>query len=155
MQTHIGDILSVTEGIIVHGCNAQGVMKSGIAKDIREKYPQVYEDYKQHERERGLELGDAIYTTIHKDLIIVSAITQEFYGRAKVIYVDYDAISSAFMKIGLVASLKGLDVHFPLIGCGLANGKWSEVKPRIDEELCLDDRSHLWVLTEEALNQTT
>lgn len=29
IKEHKGDLLSVTEGIIVHGCNAQGVMGSG------------------------------------------------------------------------------------------------------------------------------
>jgi hypothetical protein len=155
MQIHIGDILTVTKGIIVHGCNAQGRMNSGMAKAIREMYPQVYEDYKAHEKKMGLKLSDVIYTRINEDLIIASAITQEDDGRDEnVVYVDYDAISNVFAGIGLVAFLEELDVHFPLIGCGLANGKWSEVKPRIEEELGSDDRSHLWVLTEAALNQT-
>lgn len=155
MQTHIGDILSVEKGIIVHGCNAQGVMKSGIAKDIREKYPKVYKDYKAHEEKTGLKLGDIVYTYIKDDLLIASIITQEFYGRDKdVVYVDYDAIEQAFLSIGLVASLKKLDVHVPLIGCGLANGKWSEVMPRIEGAFHQGEGLHLWVLTEEALNQT-
>jgi O-acetyl-ADP-ribose deacetylase (regulator of RNase III) len=154
MQTHIGDILSVEKGIIVHGCNAQGKMRSGIAKAIREKYPQVYEDYKAHEKKRGLQLGDAIYTVINNDLVIVSAITQEFYGYDKeTVYVDYDAIEQAFLSIGLVASLKKLDVHVPLIGCGLANGKWSEVKPRIEGAFHQGEGLHLWILSEAALNQ--
>ena len=35
-----GNILDA-KGIIMHGCNAQGVMGSGLAKDIRERWPAV------------------------------------------------------------------------------------------------------------------
>ena len=44
-----GDLLKTEIPYIAHGCNAQGVMGSGVAKVIREKWPlafQVYwEDY--------------------------------------------------------------------------------------------------------------
>ena len=39
------NITEVTQGVIVHGCNAQGVMGSGVAKQLRAKYPEIYVDY--------------------------------------------------------------------------------------------------------------
>ena len=35
IQYKKGDLLSVTKGIIAHGCNAQGVMGSGVALQIK------------------------------------------------------------------------------------------------------------------------
>ena len=64
IKVKLGDICSVNSGIIVHGCNAQGVMGSGVAKAIRLKYPQVFEDYKNFKNQFGLELGDYIPTQI-------------------------------------------------------------------------------------------
>jgi hypothetical protein len=32
----------------VHGCNAQGKMRSDVAKSIREKFPEAYEVYAGH-----------------------------------------------------------------------------------------------------------
>lgn len=111
-------------------------MKSGIAGKIRKKWPQVYEDYKQWEANHGLKLGDVIYTKIAEDLIIASMITQEFYGRDKsILYVDYNAISLGFERLGVVARNLKLPIHYPLIGCGLANGKWEEVEGRIQNAL--------------------
>ena len=42
----VGNLLDeVTTGCIIHQVNAQGVMGSGIAWAIRERYPQVWTDY--------------------------------------------------------------------------------------------------------------
>lgn len=41
------DIFKSGADIICHQVNCQGVMGSGIAKQVREKYPVVYRDYKR------------------------------------------------------------------------------------------------------------
>jgi hypothetical protein len=61
------------------------------------------------------------------------------------VVVDYDAVSAAFSRIKLLARDTGLPVHFPLIGCGLANGNWGEVSKRIEESLGNDIEKHLWI----------
>jgi hypothetical protein len=40
------DIFESGADVICHQVNCQGVMGSGIAKQIRERYPSVYEDYR-------------------------------------------------------------------------------------------------------------
>jgi len=56
-----GDLLKefpVNLDAIGHVCNCQGVMGSGIALAIRDKFPTVYTTYKNHERVHGnLNLG--------------------------------------------------------------------------------------------------
>lgn len=148
IKIHQGNILTgVDRGFIVHGCNAQGVMGSGIAKDIRDTWPQVYEDYKKQERYLGLNLGNTIYTEVGLGLTVVSAITQECYGRDKdILYVDYDAVSCCFEWIKNASENTGWQVHFPLIGCGLANGKWEEVSKRIEAALGPNVYANLWLL---------
>jgi hypothetical protein len=39
------DATSVNQGVIAHGVNCQHKMASGIAKTVREKWPQVYDCY--------------------------------------------------------------------------------------------------------------
>ena len=41
MEIINGDVLSTTCIYIAHQCNAMGKMNSGVAKQIREKYPEV------------------------------------------------------------------------------------------------------------------
>lgn len=146
-----GDICTVDTGVIVHGCNAQGVMGSGVAKAIRSKYPQVFEDYKNHEQAYGYELGDIVSTQIIDkeediDIVIVSAITQLQYGKDKRRYVNYEALAVVFESIENIAKHFGhTQVHFPLIGCGLGGGSWEVVSaiieasaPNIDKFLWVD-----------------
>ena len=42
-----GDITKSDCDIICHQVNCQGVMNSGVAKAIREKWPEVYDNYKR------------------------------------------------------------------------------------------------------------
>jgi len=136
-----GDLLDVKEGYIVHGCNAQGVMNSGVAKQIRERYPENYLVYKVSITQKKLNfespLGHIIKYRIG-DLMIINAITQDRYGRDGKQYVNYDAVRDCFRKINEVV-LKTDDlpkiVNFPLIGCGLGGGDWDIISKIIDDEL--------------------
>lgn len=42
-----GNLLDVTKGIIMHGCNCQGVMGSGVALAVKRKYPLAFDRYSQ------------------------------------------------------------------------------------------------------------
>lgn len=42
-----GDLLDAQTDVIAHQVNCQGVMGSGVAKQIKEKWPEVFESYKQ------------------------------------------------------------------------------------------------------------
>lgn len=156
IKVQVGDMLAVKNGILVHGCNCQSVMGSGIALLIRKKWPGVFQDYFQRANSSGLHLGDVIFSNVTEEakansstLIIASALTQENFGRDKnVRYVDYDAITACFSRIRYQAEHLKLPVHIPLIGCGLANGKWEEVGPRIEAAIGPDVDVTLWVLKE-------
>lgn len=135
IKTKQQDILLETKGILVHGCNLQGVMGSGIAKSIKDKYPKVFLDYSRA-IDSGAVLGEVVYTQISSELIIASAITQEYYGRKEsVVYVSYEAIKDCFKDIYTEATTLALPVIFPKIGCGLANGDWDIVSDIIEEQL--------------------
>jgi len=147
IQTHEGDLLSVTKGIIVHGCNCQGVMGSGVAAVIREKYPEAYAVYRKQEEIEGLTLGNISIYGVDENLIIINALTQFYCGNDKSIrYVSYDAMYDAFLGVKVIAEKTALPVHFPLIGCGLANGDWKIVEPIIESALGPYVEKHLWVL---------
>lgn len=129
-----GSLLASNESVIAHGCNAQGVMKSGIAKDIRERYPVVYWDYQRdyQQNNKQLFLGDVISTEyLHPCYrVILSLITQEFYGREEgKRYVSYDAITRAIERINKIGYSR---VAFPMIGAGLANGNWTVIESIIE-----------------------
>ena len=41
-----GDLFDTKANVILHQVNCQGVMGSGIAAEIKRRFPQAYEDYK-------------------------------------------------------------------------------------------------------------
>ncbi len=127
----VGDLLASRESVIAHGCNAQGVMASGIAKAIREAYPTVYSDYRGTYEAQGkkLHLGQ-IVSTRTLERTILNIISQEYYGRnPNVIYVSYDAIEKAILRINEMGYVR---VAFPKIGAGLANGNWETISQIIE-----------------------
>lgn len=147
MRAADGNLVSVTRGIIVHGCNAQGVMGSGVAKALREAYPQVYRDYRQAYESSKLTLGQVVWTRVSRDppLAVANAITQQFYGRNPAVrYVDYEAVRTSLSAIAVIARKHNLPVHYPKIGAGLGNGDWQQLSAIIDETLAGLDHT-LWL----------
>lgn len=133
-----GNLLDAKEDIIGHQCNAQGVMGSGIARQIRFKYPHVYAEYSrlfEFNRNDAKWLG---YCQIIdcSDKMVANLIAQHNYGRDRnVVYTDYAALEGALKYLKVYAQYHDLSVALPYrIGCGLANGDWeSVVHPMLQE----------------------
>jgi O-acetyl-ADP-ribose deacetylase (regulator of RNase III) len=141
----------VKQGIIVQQVNAQGVMGGGIAKSIRDKWPKNWDVYsavvKPNQRDRGLAyLGMVIYCEVEPSLWIANIVGQQFYGRDPlIVYTSYEALAMGFNSVANVAMNNDLDVHYPLIGCGLANGDWNTVSRIAATQLVRLDHT-LWEL---------
>lgn len=147
----VGDIFSIKHGIIVHGCNSHGVMGSGFADSVKKLYPGAFRAYRAAFESRGLTVGEVIdYTELDVDgkgsLVIANAITQKDYGRdPNIVYLDYPGLEQCFEHVAAMSRDLGLPVHFPLIGCGLANGTWPAVSEIIERVLGPDVEKTLWV----------
>lgn len=130
-----GDLLLSPCQLILHGCNAQGVMGSGVAKAIRAKYPPAYEVYRKKYEDVGLRLGEIVYAPIpSENLWIANGISQEFYGRSGGPFVDYEAINSIMTSVNSFAAGCGIDkVAMPLIGAGFGGGSWNIISKEIEK----------------------
>lgn len=135
-----GDLFYFSEKALAHGCNARGVMGSGVAKIVKEKYPEAYFAYRTAFETTGLQLGTTLWVKIGEKFII-NAITQQDYGRKNKLYVSYDAIRKCIREINSVCFETQIpdgenitSVAFPKIGAGLANGDWEIIEKIIEEE---------------------
>lgn len=127
-----GDLFGNNEKIILHGVNCQGVMGSGVAKIIRDRYPEAYDDYRKIHENGGISLGNIYPVTTKGGVTIINAATQFSYGRDPTVrYASYDAIARA-MRI-LNNTYYNKRVAMPMIGAGLGNAKWSIVETIIKE----------------------
>lgn len=130
-----GDLLDVTSGVIAHGVNCQGVMGSGVAKAIREKYPKAYISYRKmcYAQEDSYKLlGEVLYVEVAKNLAIANCFTQDFYGTNKR-HVNYEAVAKCFSE--LHDQVAGFDqLNIPKIGAGLGGGDWNVIESIIKSE---------------------
>lgn len=127
-----GNIIDTDLKFIAHGCNAQGVMRSGVAKAIREKWPTSYQKY--HEAwtclgSKELKMGSVI-VAVEKEKVIFNCITQRFFGRDGKRYVNYSAITRCFNHINKIIPNETMAI--PMIGAGLGGGDWKVIKDIIN-----------------------
>jgi O-acetyl-ADP-ribose deacetylase (regulator of RNase III) len=135
-----GDLLKCEESVLIHGCNAQGRMGSGIALGIKREFPEAFQAYQRAHLTDGLKLGTVVWAT-SRGKLIGNAITQQFYGREPgKRYVSYDAVRQIMRYISLIRTTGGMDpkwgdkVAMPKIGAGLAQGDWKTIAEIIEED---------------------
>lgn len=93
-----GNLLDATELVIAHQVNCQRKMNSGVAKAIREKYPEVYEKYQNTEPKLGS--TSHIFVCDGKTChFIANMYAQDTYGYDGKQYTDYDAFRSCCKSI--------------------------------------------------------
>lgn len=132
-----GDLFTTDCKVIVHGCNAQGVMGSGVAKIIRDKYPKAYNEYRtEYERNvYSLPIGNIIPVWTNSKMII-NAITQDYYGQDGKRYVSYDAVAKSMHEVNkFCLGYNYKEVAMPQIGAGLGGGDWNVIAAIIESEL--------------------
>ena len=133
-----GDLLQMAlDGqfdVIGHGCNCFVNMGKGIAKGIKQKFPEAYRADRQTEKGDKSKLGTITCAEQH-GIIVVNCYSQYGYGRmfGGGPPVDYEAIRNCMKEIK--ERFSGKRIGLPLIGCGLAGGDWDIVSEIIATEL--------------------
>lgn len=121
-----GNLLDAEELVIAHGCNCQGVMGSGVAKAIREKWPVAYEVYRKHYDVNGLELGDYVAAKVDHNKYVVNLLTQANFGVGQR-HVNYSALAKSV--IHMVENFVEISKFaLPKIGAGLGGGDWALIE---------------------------
>jgi len=134
------DVTTVTAGTVLHGVNCSGrAMNSGVAKAIRNKWPEVYEDFIKCGSGKQM-LGAFSPVKINDDLTVGNCYTQEFYGRDGKRYASLFAIETSLRKAFELADFYEDNISMPKIGCGLGGLDWdTEVKPIVERLSTLFD----------------
>ena len=132
-----GDLLNDDYEIFCHQVNCQDVMGGGLAKQVKVRYPEVYNTY--HERVPKY-LGGVDWIHTHDARICVNMYAQDYYGYGAR-YTDYMAFANCLSELEdyLCSVPKEYRVAFPYrIGCGLGGGDWNVISA-----LLIDFSSHI------------
>jgi O-acetyl-ADP-ribose deacetylase (regulator of RNase III) len=126
---------------IIHGCNCFCTMGAGIAKTIRDCFPEAYQADLQTGMGKKEKLGNYSMARIEKSgniFTIINGYTQfDFTGDG--LLVDYKAVQQLFARIKNDFSHQ--KIAYPRIGAGLAKGDWKVISCIINKELQGEDHT--------------
>ena len=159
----IGNLLDAPVDYICHQVNCQGRMGSGIAKQIKERWPVVYEQYiagfKAIEEESinwedqldvsEVLLGRLQQVKVNDKQTVINMFAQQYYGYDGKRYTSYDAFWACLGGIRNSVP-KGSKIGFPAkIGCGLGGANWEVIFRMIEQVLGEDYEVYIYMLEEE------
>lgn len=146
-----GNVFDSTAEFICHQVNCQGKMNSGVAKEVRQRYPKVYRNYVrdcESAADSHTLLGNAIgYFVDNGDRCIVNCFGQDTYGYDGQQYTNVEALKKALSSVAVTAKVTKCKVAMPYkIGCVRGGADWdNEVYPMI-QEVFKDVDCELWKL---------
>lgn len=147
--------------VLCHQTNCLGVFGKGLALQIKQKYPKVYETYRTHcksKKDAHILLGTVQYVPTDDGKQIIANLFGEYSfcesvapyeegGKPR--HTDYDALKECLHRLHTWLVLNdyetvGMPDH---IGCGLAGGDWyGVVYPMIKKEFEDDEDITLFVV---------
>ena len=132
-----GDLLNSKEDYICHQVNCKGVMGSGVAKAIRDKWPNVYETYLQYVNMCvGTPLGSVCFAPTENGTQEVANMFAQFtYGYDGLRYTSYDAFCNCLSILARDIP-KSKTIAFPYkIGSDRGGANWNIIYAMICEIL--------------------
>jgi hypothetical protein len=121
------------KGYLFHQTNCKFVMGSGIALQIRNTFPKVYNSYISFGdecRKNGISPLGTYQVVELEDCKVVNVFSQDSYGKTG-LHTDYAAMENSF-QLFANNELSGI-YNFPyLFGCGTGGGDWKIVSEIIE-----------------------
>ena len=154
-----GDITKSNCDIICHQVNCQGAMNSGVAKAIREKWPEVYEQYRALcKRQDGSDWLLGVMQPVEIQHIppryVVNLFAQQYYGYDGTRFTDYEAFYNSLSHLAIeLSDAPDKTIAFPYkIGCVRGGANWNIIRTMIEE--VFEDRDiYFYYLNEEDLDR--
>lgn len=138
MINHVkGDIFKSDADIIIHQVNCQGVMGSGVAKQVKDLYPNVYVHYREYCKDFTPEemLGTVFMVPIdNKPRFVANFFSQNDFGYDRNCYTSYEAFEKCLLYMKKNYSEFSMAIPY-LIGCRRGGGSWNIIYKMIEDIL--------------------
>jgi O-acetyl-ADP-ribose deacetylase (regulator of RNase III) len=121
--------------IIIHGCNCFNTMGSGIAREIRERFPEAAVADAMTESGDKSKLGTITCVGIANDaggFVIINAYTQYRTSNAGEDVFEYDSFQK-ILDAFVIDAGPGMNVGLPYIGMGLAGGNKVRIMAMLED----------------------
>lgn len=117
-----GDLLDAQTDIIAHQVNCKGIMGAGIALQIKNKWPIVFEEYEKvlENTWQFFPLGSCQLVNIEDSRYVANLFGQNKYGKGNVRYTSYDAIHEALSE--LVSKMTAYNLKSVAFPYGMSSG---------------------------------
>ena len=136
-----GDLLTLGLPAIGHGCNCRGSMGAGIAKQLRDRYPQMYAAYNAKCRDGSFRPG-GFFAWEADDTVIYNLATQQEPGPDA----RLDAIEASVRAALADAQAREIPtLGLPRLGSGIGGLQWTDVADTL-RSLAAESPVHLTVV---------
>ncbi len=127
-----GDLLGSRMQTLINTVNCVGVMGKGIAFAFKQRYPEMFEDYKKRCQLKEVQLGKPYLYKINEQRWIVNFPTKDHWKQRSQLQ-DIEAGLKYLAECAFVWGITSLAV--PPLGCGNGGLNWDHVQPLIEKYL--------------------
>ena len=145
-----GDLLESGADYICHQVNCQGKMNSGVAKQIRKRWPEVYESYMYFcdlFKGKAAPLGLCDFCPVQTGQVVVNMFSQDQYGYDGKQYTNVEVLRACLEAVAEEQKENPtLRIALPYkIGCVRGGADWNEVL-EIIQDVFAGGEVELWRL---------
>ena len=143
VREEVGNLVTGKYPVFCHQVNCKGAMGAGVAKQIRNNYPEVYREYKFLCSNGNASLGIIQPVKTSDNRICVNLFSQYSYGHDGM-YTNYDAFKkcldglrswmcTAAMSARMMTEKNPVVALPKFIGCGYGGGSWDVMLSIIED----------------------
>lgn len=120
-----GDLFSSDAPALAHGVNTKGAMGAGVAKGFKERWPDMYEEYRVQCKDGTLQPGGLMGWIPEGGPTIYNVASQDFPGP----HAKMEWLSAGIYNALRDADSRGYDrIAVPRIGAGIGGLDWHQVE---------------------------
>ncbi len=115
---------------LVNPVNTAGVMGAGLARQFKDKYPEIFEPYRRLCADGRFQIGGLYIYGSYPKTIVCLATKDHFREPARIEYIERGlwTFASHYAQYGITS------VAFPRLGCGLGQLSWEKDVQFVMEE---------------------
>jgi O-acetyl-ADP-ribose deacetylase (regulator of RNase III) len=126
-----GDLFKSPAQVIVNTVNTVGVMGKGIALEYKNRYPNMFEKYREYCDKKKIQIGKLMLWYEPDHWILLFPTKEHWRNPSKLRYIEEGLVKF----VNTYADKNIVSIAFPRLGCGNGELNWDEVKPLMEKYL--------------------